>query len=117
MERELLFSITKKDFKIDWYSGRGAGGQGRNKLKNCCRLTHPDSGVTKTGQSNKSRKANLNEAFKGIREDAKFKLWMKMKTSQLLGMSLSIEETVDNSMKPENLRVECKEDGKWKRIL
>lgn len=117
MTRELLFSITKKDFKIDWYSGRGAGGQGRNKLKNCCRLTHLDSGVTKTGQSNKSRKANLNEAFRGLREDPEFKLWFKRKASQFLKEAHSIEEAVEREMRLENLKVECKRDGKWERIL
>ena len=66
LDRELLFSITRKDFDISFFSGTGAGGQHRNKHQNCVRLLHRDSKVTATGQSNKRRAANLREAFKGL---------------------------------------------------
>lgn len=55
--------LTKKDFKIDWFSGKGGGGQHRNKHQNCCRITHIESGLTTTGQSHKERPSNQKEAF------------------------------------------------------
>jgi protein subunit release factor A len=58
--REHLFTLTKKDFKIDYFSGTGAGGQYRNRHKNCVRLTHLASGITVTGQSHRKQKANQN---------------------------------------------------------
>lgn len=63
MERKLIFSATKKDFKVDWFSGTGAGGQHRNKHQNCCRITHVPSGLTETGQSHRERTRNLRDAF------------------------------------------------------
>lgn len=57
---------TKKDFRIDWFSGKGAGGQHRNKHQNCCRMTHIPTGMTATGQSHRERPANQREAFRKI---------------------------------------------------
>lgn len=54
---------TKKDFKIEWYSGSGAGGQHRNKHQNCCRITHIESGFQEKGTASKSRVQNQAEAF------------------------------------------------------
>ena len=51
MDKELIFQATKKDFKLDWFSGSGAGGQHRNKHQNCLRLTHIPSGITVTSQT------------------------------------------------------------------
>jgi peptide chain release factor 1 len=63
MARELIFSATKKDFRIDYFSGTGAGGQYRNKHQNCVRITHIETGIVTTGQNQRSREANTKEAF------------------------------------------------------
>lgn len=55
--------LTSKDFKLEWFSGQGAGGQHRNKHQNCCRITHIESGITVTGTSSRSRVDNQREAF------------------------------------------------------
>ncbi len=55
--------LTKKDFKLEWYSGSGAGGQHRNMHKNCCRITHLESGLTVNGTETKSRVSNQRTAF------------------------------------------------------
>lgn len=54
---------TKKDFKVEWYSGSGAGGQHRNKHQNCCRITHLESGFQENGTNSRSREQNKQEAF------------------------------------------------------
>ena len=55
--------LTKKDFKLEWYSGQGAGGQHRNKHENCCRITHIESGLSQNGTESKSRVTNQRTAF------------------------------------------------------
>lgn len=50
-----------RDFKIEWYSGTGAGGQHRNKHQNSCRLTHVPTGTVATAQC-RSRENSFEEA-------------------------------------------------------
>ena len=111
--KELLFSVSKKDFDLHWFSGTGAGGQGRNKLQNSLRLLHRASGAQSTGQSSKSRKANQKEAFNGILKHPKFKLWYNQKVMECLSQE-TIEERIEKQMKPEKLKIEGKDEkGRW----
>jgi len=111
-KKELLYSIIKKDFNVEYFSGTGAGGQHRNKHQNCVRLRHNDSGVTTTGQSNRDRQTNLKEAFSSLVKHPKFKVWMNKKTWEVIE-GKTIEQKVEESLIPKNLKVEIKEDGKW----
>ena len=58
--------LTKKDFRVDWFSGTGGGGQYRNKHQNCCRITHIETGLVATGQSHRERPSNQKEAFEKL---------------------------------------------------
>lgn len=55
------FVWNDRDFKIEWYSGTGSGGQHRNKHQNSCRLTHLQTGLVATSQC-RSRENSLEEA-------------------------------------------------------
>ena len=115
MKRELLFSVTKKDLEIQYFSGTGAGGQHRNKHQNCVRILHSDSGALVTGQSNRNRKSNEAEAFKNLIKHPKFKIWHSRMVQQILE-GKSLEQKVDEMLTPENLIIETKdESGKWQR--
>lgn len=58
--------LTKKDFRLEWYSGTGAGGQHRNKHQNCCRITHIETGIMETGQTERDRPSNQRKAFEKL---------------------------------------------------
>ena len=116
MTKEILFSVTKKDFDLHWFSGTGAGGQGRNKLQNSLRLTHRASGAQATGQSNKSRVANQKEAFQGILKHPKFKMWYNQMVMECLSNE-TVEEIVEKQMALKNIKVEGKDEkGRWKQL-
>lgn len=55
------------DFKIEWYSGTGAGGQHRNKHQNSCRITHIQTGLVATAQC-RSRINSLEQAKAALLE-------------------------------------------------
>jgi len=111
--KELLFSVTKKDLKIDYYSGTGAGGQHRNRHMLACRIQHPESKTLVTCGEHKSKERNLRQAFKQLIEHPKFKKWHKIKTAEMLlskedkeKRRLEIEKKVDEMMREENLKIE-----------
>lgn len=111
-KKEILFTLTKKDFEIQWYSGHGKGGQNRNKHQNCCRIRHPESGAVATGQEQRDRSQNQKAAFHRLAESVKFKLWLNQKINDVLDGE-TIEQKVEKTMRPENLRCEMSKDGKW----
>jgi protein subunit release factor A len=55
--------LSRKDFIVQWFSGQGAGGQHRNKHQNCCRIVHPETGLSGVGQTSRERSANQRTAF------------------------------------------------------
>ena len=111
-QKELLFSVTKKDFSITWFSGTGAGGQYRNKHQNCCRIIHNESGAMGTGQSQRDRVANQKEAFMNCVNSVEFRIWLNKKIFDM-DYSETIDELVDKAMKPKNIKVEVFKNGEW----
>ena len=113
--KELLFSVTKNDLEIDWFSGTGCGGQYRNKHQNCCRIRHKDSGAIATGQSQRDRVSNLKEAMENLIKSPKFKAWVKVRVGEVTGEKADIEAKVDRAMR--HLKFEVKDDaGNWKEV-
>ena len=111
-KREHLVSVIKKDFEIQWFHGSGGGGQHRNKHANCCRIIHRDSSARGECSEYKSQEQNRTIAFRRLTKNPKFKLWLSMKSMEVMD-KMTLEEKVDKMIKPENIKVEVKENGKW----
>lgn len=119
-KKELLFSITKDDLDISFFSGTGCGGQHRNKHMNAVHMKHRDSGVTATAQRERSREQNLRQAFESIINNPKFKAWHKVKCAELMlskeekeKEKRELDEKVAEQMKDDNIKIEVFENGKW----
>lgn len=54
--------MADRDVKVEWYSGSGAGGQNRNKVQACARVTHLPTGIVRTAQT-RSRQNSLRLAM------------------------------------------------------
>lgn len=104
--RELLFSVTKKDFEVTYFSGTGKGGQHRNKHQNCVRIKHKETGIITTGQEERSRQQNQRTAFLRMVKHPQFKIWLNKKVYNYLVDEKEIEKKVENAMKEENLKIE-----------
>lgn len=55
--------ITEDQFRFEWFSGTGKGGQHRNKHQNCCRCIHEPTGISANGTSSRSREDNKTTAY------------------------------------------------------
>lgn len=54
--------VGPEDFRVEWYSGSGAGGQHRNKHQNSCRLTHIPTGLIVKAET-RSRQNSYQQAM------------------------------------------------------
>lgn len=112
MPRELLFSLTKKDFKIDTFRAGGKGGQYQNTTDSGVRITHIESGAVGESRTERSQHQNKKNALKRLVASDTFQAWHKIKSSQIMGIMKTheqIEKEVDDWMKEDNLIIECGE--------
>lgn len=109
-QKELIYSLTKKDFRVDTFKGSGPGGQKRNKTASGVRITHLESGAVGQATESRSQYINKRTAFWRMFDSKEFQMWhMKQ-----LGLSAlredeirrDIKTHVDEWMKEEFLRIE-----------
>jgi peptide chain release factor 1 len=62
-ERHLIFSFTKKDFRVDTFRAGGPGGQNQNKRDTGVRITHIESGLSSESREHRTQPQNRKEAF------------------------------------------------------
>jgi protein subunit release factor A len=114
VSKQLLFSVTRKDFRVDYYKGSGKGGQKRNKTENCCRITHLESGAVGKSEEGRSKEHNKKKAFERCVNSEIFQKWFKVETARRLGRLVDVEEAVEKAMHPSNIKVETKNElGQW----
>jgi len=113
MSKELLFSVTKKDLKIETFKSGKSGGQKRDKVATACRITHPESGAIGQSQDQRSLEQNKKKAFRRMLETQEWKKWHRIKSAEMLGIMETVEERVEKAMELKNLKIEINKEGKW----
>ena len=112
--KELLFSLNKKDFTIQTFHCGGHGGQNVNKVESGVRIIHKESGAIGESREERTQGQNKKIAFKKLTDSIKFKLWIKRRISEI-SKGITLEQKVKEDMKSENLKIETKdEEGNWK---
>ncbi len=113
MEKELLFSLTKKDFTIQTFRFGGKGGQNQNKVETGVRIIHSASGAIGESREYRTLGQNKKAAFLRLTQTKKFKLWHKIKCAEMMGAE-PIEKIVERLMIHENIKIETQnEKGEW----
>jgi len=113
MKKELLFTVTKKDFDIQTFCSGGPGGQHQNKTDSGVRIIHRESGAVGESRTERSQYQNKQIALKRLSESIKFKLWLTRKAHEIK-TGKTLDKIVDESLSEQNLKFEIKdEQGKW----
>jgi len=112
-KKELLFSVSIKDCEVQTFRSGGPGGQHQNKTDSGARVIHHASGARGEARDSKSQLLNKKSAFKRMLDTDTFKMWLKIKSAELMGKP-SIEEIVEEQMNPKNIKTEVRDvKGKW----
>jgi hypothetical protein len=104
--KKLLFSVTKKDFELQFFCAGGKGGQNQNKVATACRIIHAASGAVGESRTHRTQLQNKKEAFSRLLSSKEFKLWHKIQCSRSLGLSRLPEEIVEEQMQDKFLKIE-----------
>lgn len=102
------------DFRIEWFSGSGAGGQHRNRHCNSCRLIHIPTGIMETRQGRERisnlrdakdaliktlDKAAAGESRESIQADRKFQVGSGMRGDKTKTLHFQYDEAVHHTTK------------------
>jgi protein subunit release factor B len=112
--RELLFSVTASDCDWSYTRGTGNGGQKRNKTSSAVHCKHRASGARGYAEDDRSQHVNKRTAFMRMIETKEFKDWHRREVMRRTGEQAAIEDSVNRQMR--QIRVEIKEEGKWKKV-
>lgn len=116
-KKQAIFSVTKKDLRIDFFRAGGKGGQKQNKTSSACRITHIESGAV--GESREERHQHMNKktAFNRMIKSKRFQDWLKIQSAMVMQGYRDIEQKVEKTMRTKNLKVEVKdENDNWVNI-
>ena len=111
--KELLYSITKKDFVVQTFRAGGSGGQNQNKVESGVRIIHPESGAVGEARDSRDQLHNKRNAFKRMVASKKFQDWIRVENARRAGHKImsekEIEKQVDELMHEKNLKIEFAE--------
>jgi len=111
--KEPIITLTKKDFRLDYYRGSGKGGQHRNKTSSACRITHLETGFCATSEDERSQHQNRKLAFNRLCNNKKFSNWLKLESIRILNdlptkeeIEKQVDDMIERDLKNGNIVIE-----------
>lgn len=95
--KTLIFTATRKDFRVDTFRSGGPGGQNQNKVESGVRIVHIPTGMAAESREERSQHANKQRAFKRLAEKLVAYYTRKEKVRQSLQ-----GEVIRNYHEPDN---------------
>jgi protein subunit release factor B len=115
--KELVFSVTIKDCEVQTFRSGGKGGQNQNKVESGVRIIHHPSAARGESREYRDQPQNKRAAFERMAKTKTFQEWCKneaIRLSRSKQERRELEARIDDSMNPENIRVEVMTDEGWR---
>lgn len=106
LSKQLLFSLTKKDFEVQTFRSGGKGGQHQNSTDSGVRIFHRESGAVGECRNHRSQHQNRKQAFIRLTENETFKRWLRVKIAVASGRLANLDRQWEEWTKEENFKVE-----------
>ena len=110
-----LFSVSIKDCKVYTFTVGGNGGAGKDTSNTGVRVVHIASGAVGIGVDHRSQLKNKIDAFQRMAKSSIFMAWVR-KVAAEIQTGKTLDERVDESMQPENLRIEYRGENGWEDV-
>jgi len=114
--KELVLSLTKKDFEVQTFRTGGPGGQKQNKTSSGVRIVHKASGASGESRTERSQYANKKAAFLRLSQDRVFQNWLKIEIAIKTNQMIEIEQKIEEELRPEDIKTEIIINGKWVEV-
>jgi protein subunit release factor A len=101
--KQLIFSLTKKHFRVDTFRSGGKGGQNQNKRDTGVRITHIETGMMSECREERSQEQNKRRAFRKLVENTNFQHWIKTRAFEIVN---NVDRLVNEQMDEKNLKIE-----------
>ncbi|MCK9196008.1 MAG: hypothetical protein M0P16_03415 [Syntrophales bacterium] len=106
IQKQCLFSITKKDFDVQMFRSDSKNEQNLNKAESVVRIVNRASSATGESREHRDRSQNKKTAFERLIAMEKFKAWHRIQIAAHIKGIANIERKMESWMKPENLKIE-----------
>lgn len=113
--RERVTLLSRKDLDISYFAGPGKGGSAKNKVKTGVMIRHEESGAMGKASDSRSLDENKRAAFERLVKTPQMKFWLAKKLFEVR-QGETMEEEVERSLTPDNLKFEIKTDEKWQEV-
>ena len=110
------FKVTHNDCVFTFSRASGPGGQNVNKRSTKAHCLHVPSGAQATCQEHREQYRNKCEAFQKMARTPEFQRWARIEAARRAGTAINVEENVARAMRPSNITVEIKRDGRWVKV-
>lgn len=101
--KTLIFSLTKKHFRVDTFRAGGKGGQNQDKRDTGVRITHIETGMSSECREERSQEQNKRRAFLRLSENQDFQRWIKTRAYEI---AHDLDQLVSRQMDEKNLKIE-----------